>query len=290
MVQRDKFDHFLVQQAQKQGAELQDNTEVIGINWRQDHWQVQTPHQVFQAQYLIAADGARGKSAERLRFAPRPNFTGATLEVSGLTSSLAQDLAYFDFGSLKNGYIWTFPKKEGYTISAGCFKGTLKAEEMQRQLLNYARLLGIDGSQCHYSEYPLSLWTKNQPLHTKRAILVGEAAGLVDPLLGEGIRPAIATGMRGAEAIAQALGGNEEALANYSQIIAQEWGHEMALAQKLAAIFYQFTPIAYKVAVKRPIAGQLMGQILSGQLKYSDVTEQAVQMLKNASCRVLEAS
>ena len=54
----------------------------------------------------------------------------------------------------------------------------------------------------------------------------------------------------------------------------------MAWAQKLAGIFYQFPKIAYKVAVKRPAAGQLMGEILCGQLKYSDVTDKAMQVLK----------
>ena len=39
MVRREVFDHFLVQQAQNQGAELQDNTEVKGIEFKTDYWQ-----------------------------------------------------------------------------------------------------------------------------------------------------------------------------------------------------------------------------------------------------------
>ncbi len=42
MVRRDIFDHFLVQQAQKQGAKLQDNTEVTGIEFEGDSWQINT--------------------------------------------------------------------------------------------------------------------------------------------------------------------------------------------------------------------------------------------------------
>jgi flavin-dependent dehydrogenase len=37
MVRRDVFDHFLIQQAQKQGAEVRDNTEVTGIQFKSDH-------------------------------------------------------------------------------------------------------------------------------------------------------------------------------------------------------------------------------------------------------------
>ena len=39
MVQRDIFDHFIIQQAQKQGIELKDNTEVTSIEFNQDSWQ-----------------------------------------------------------------------------------------------------------------------------------------------------------------------------------------------------------------------------------------------------------
>ncbi|MFN7525075.1 MAG: FAD-dependent oxidoreductase, partial [Aphanizomenon sp.] len=42
MVRRDIFDHFLVQQAQNQGAELRDNTEVKGIEFKNDSWYVTT--------------------------------------------------------------------------------------------------------------------------------------------------------------------------------------------------------------------------------------------------------
>ncbi|MFM7878306.1 MAG: NAD(P)/FAD-dependent oxidoreductase, partial [Microcystis panniformis] len=102
----------------------------------------------------------------------------------------------------------------------------------------------------------------------------------LDPLIGEGIRPAILTGVKAASAIDRALAGDNQALAGYSRIIREEWGEDMALAAKLAGLFYQFTQIAYNVAVKRPIAGQLMGRILVGDLKYRDVTEQAMQQLK----------
>lgn len=59
MVRRDAFDHFLIQQAQKQGAELQDQTEVTAIEFNGDRWQVTTAKETVTARYLIAADGAK---------------------------------------------------------------------------------------------------------------------------------------------------------------------------------------------------------------------------------------
>ena len=50
MVRRDVFDHFLVQQAQKQGAELKVSTEVKGIEFKGDRWWVNTTQGPFDGQ------------------------------------------------------------------------------------------------------------------------------------------------------------------------------------------------------------------------------------------------
>ena len=72
MVRRDVFDHYLVQQAQKLGVELRDNTGVTGIEWKSDRWLVKTEHdgetETFEAKYVIAADGAKGSMAKWLGF------------------------------------------------------------------------------------------------------------------------------------------------------------------------------------------------------------------------------
>lgn len=282
MVRRDRFDQFLCQQAQDLGAQIIDYTEVNGCAFRSDHWEVTTTNGTYQAKYLIAADGVRGKTAQWLGFALQENSLGATLEIKTAIPETKLHTATFDFGSIKNGYIWNFPKADGYTISAGCFKGKIKSDELKKQLFNYAAASGIDTTNAQYYEYPLAVWTEKQTLHTRQALIAGEAAGILDPLIGEGIRPSILTGVRAAEAIAQALSGDQTALARYTDIIDAEWGVDMVLAQRLAGLFYQFTQIAYKVGVKRPAAGQIMGKILCGKLRYSDVVEQAMQRLKKS--------
>ncbi len=280
MVKRDKFDHFLVQQAQNQGAQLKDNTAVTGIVFQDNYWQVNTDDGVFEGSYLIAADGVRGQLAQWLGFKPRQEFIGATLEVTTAVPAEEQNIAYFNFGSLKNGYIWNFPKSDGYTISAGCLKGKEKPQEVQKQVINYATQFGLDLSQSQYTEYGLGLWSQNQPLHTNHALLAGEAAGIGDPLIGEGIRPSILTGVKAAEAVSQSLAGDTGALARYSQVIEEEWGNDMVLALRLAGIFYQFPQLVYKVGIKRPTAAQLMAKILCGELRYRDIGDEVMKKVK----------
>ena len=281
MVRRDIFDHFLIQQAQKQGAELRDNTEVTGIQFKSDHWQVTTASGTVSGRYLIAADGAKGPMAKLLGFKERKRRLGAALEAESPAQVENGHIAHFEFGMVKNGYIWNFPKADGYSIGIGTFRGG-EAQDFKSILSEYATLFGVDIKTSKQYGHPLCLWDGNQRLHTQNAILAGEAACVVDPMTAEGIRPSIFSGLKAAEAIDRAIAGDPNALEKYTQAIAEEWGADMAWAQKLAGVFYRIPGIGYKVGVKRPSATQRMGQILCGELSYGDVAGRALKRLSGS--------
>ncbi|NEQ25702.1 MAG: geranylgeranyl reductase family protein [Microcoleus sp. SIO2G3] len=279
MVRRDVFDHFLIQQAQKQGAELKDNTEVSGIEFKGDRWQVNTANGPFEGRYLIAADGAKGPMARWLGFKERKRRLGGALEAEApATNPAFSNAAHFEFGMVKNGYIWNFPKADGYSIGIGAFRGG-ESQDFRKILDEYAESFGIDVKSCKQYGHPLCLWDGDQVLHTQNALLAGEAACVVDPFTAEGIRPSIFTGVKAAESIDQALSGNSNALATYTETISKEWGSDMAWAQKLAGLFYRAPGIGYKIGVKRPTAPKRMGQILCGEMRYGDVASRAIKRL-----------
>jgi geranylgeranyl reductase family protein len=123
MVKREVFDHFLVQQAQAQGALLKDQTEVNGIEAQADFWQVLTSQGTFEAAYLVAADGAQGPMAGWLGFPPLELRQAAILEVP-TPEPVGDDCAInFEFGLVKHGCLWNFPKQQGYSIGAVAFRG-----------------------------------------------------------------------------------------------------------------------------------------------------------------------
>jgi geranylgeranyl reductase family protein len=277
MVRRDQFDHFLVQQAQRQGAELRDGTEVSGIEFKSNRWQVNTAHGPVEGQFLIAADGAKGPMARWLGFKERKRRLAGALEAEAITP-IASPHAHFEFGMVKNGYIWNFPKADGYSIGIGTFRGG-EPQDFKTILAEYALAFGIDLKTTQQHGHPLCLWDGDQPLHTQNAVLAGEAACVVDPLTAEGIRPSIFSGLKAAEFIDQALGGNLNALEQYTEAIAREWGSDMVWAQRLAGVFYRVPGIGYKVGVKRPTAPKRMGQILCGEMRYSDVATRALKRL-----------
>ena len=243
--------------------------------------EVSTSDSEFEGSFLIAADGANGPTAGWLGFSQAQKVLAANLEIKAEIAEHRKNMAYFDFGSLKNGFMWMFPKADGYSFSAAFVRDSKgKPKELKKQLTNFAEKFGLSFSDEEYTEYVMNLWQEDRPLHSERALIVGEAAGIVDPLIGEGIRPAIYTGLKAAEAISQATAGQNEALINYTNIINQEWGADLAKASSVAGMFYKFPKIAYKVGVKRPTAGQTIGKILCGELRYTDIAEKISQKLK----------
>jgi geranylgeranyl reductase family protein len=281
MVRRDVFDHFIVQQAQKQGAELRDNTEVTGIEFKVDRWQVNTSNGSVEGKYLIAADGAKGKMAVWLGFKDIKRRMAGALEVEAPAGNVAP-VINFEFGLVKNGYIWNFPKADGYSIGIGTFRGG-EAQDFKKILDRYGKgAFGVDIAQHPNYGYPLCLWDGDRQLHTQNALLAGEAAAVVDPMTAEGIRPSIFSGVKAAAAIHDALSGTTDALDNYTRVMATEWGEDMKWAQRLAGAFYQFPKVGYKVGIKRPSATIVMAKILAGELSYSDVAGKAIKKLSSS--------
>lgn len=278
MVRRDVFDHFLVEQAQKQGAELRTETTATGIEFKGDAWQVNTANGPVEGRYIIAADGAKGPMAKWLGFSKRKRRMAGALEVETPAPTGDEPVVHFDFGLVKNGYIWNFPKAGGYSIGVGTFRGG-GTQDLKGMVSEYAKQFDVDLNAYKQYGHAICLWDGNQKLHTQNAILAGEAACVVDPFTAEGIRPSIFSGLKAAEAIDRALAGEGDALEKYTQVINEEWGSEMVWAQRLAGAFYSIPKVGYKVGIKRPGATESMLKILSGELRYSEVANRALKRL-----------
>lgn len=280
MVRREIFDHFLVQQGQKQGVSVQDNTLVTGVEEQGDKIIVNTRHGAYKGRYLIAADGGRGPLAGWLGFKRRKRVLAGALETEVLLENQRDRRIYFEFGMVKSGYLWNFPKADGYSLGIGAFRDR-GSQNLRQILADYARLFEVDLSSVQHWGHPISLWNGDQKLHTDRALLAGEAACVVDPFTAEGIRPSIFSGIKAADSIANALKGERNALENYSRAIAQEWGKEMIWARRLADTFYRFPSFGYRMGVKQPSVTQTLVKIATGEKRYSEVAQRGLQRLTN---------
>lgn len=286
MVKREELDAYLVQQAQARGAEVRTGVAVTGAKFQQDHWEIQTTTGNHTARYVVGADGAQGVSAKLLGFRPRRPRVSFTLEIplADLTADWTRQ-SHFDFGLLKNGYVWMFPKADRLTFNAATMVGGTK--DLRSPLADYVRHFGLnpDHGQGHPGAF--TLWDGHRNLQGRHAVLVGDAAGLADPFSLEGIRPALLSGWRAAGAIDRALicdsqgdgKGATQALGTYTSQLREDWGNDMVWASRIAGLFYRVTQFGYQIGVKRPSARARMGKILCGELRYSDVATRAIKLL-----------
>lgn len=134
----------------------------------------------------------------------------------------------FNFGCVPGGYGWIFPK-QGY-LSCGVGSWT-RADGMPGQLDAYlARALPDGGiiSQARRG-HPIPIYDGPARISTKRAALVGDAASLVEPILGEGIRFALASGAIAADVTGAKLAGSltDEDGLEYSRRIHREIGCQL---------------------------------------------------------------
>ncbi|MEM1250837.1 MAG: geranylgeranyl reductase family protein [Cyanobacteria bacterium P01_H01_bin.21] len=280
IVRRDIFDQCLVDQAAKSGVTVKDNLPVLAIEFKDKTWTVTTQHGTFITHYLIAADGADGPMAQWLGFKPEKVRQSYVLEIE-LPTPLAQPTMAFEFGLVKQGCLWNFPKRQCHSLGIARFLGdTLKDPE--KSLADYANSLGADPVAGKLYSHGLKLWNGNRPLHTHQALLVGEAAALVDPMTAEGIRPAIFSGIQAAVAIDRALNGSEEALSEYSRTVHKEWGDDIQWSQRIASVFFRMQKIGYRVGIKRPTATKRLGQLLTGEIRYVDLANRVIKRISGS--------
>jgi geranylgeranyl reductase family protein len=278
MVNREVFDQFLVNKAKSAGVEVKDRAAVTAIKPDHDGWQVVTAIGVFHAAYLVGADGAKGPTAKWLGFPDLELRQASTLEVDTGIPVDENCAINFEFGLVKQGCLWNFPKSRGYSIGAVTFRG--KAERDYRKALQqYSQAFGLTADQGTVYSHPLKLWNGKHALHSRRAVLVGEAAAIVDPLSAEGIRPGMISGTKAAEAIGAALHGKPGALARYTHDMQHLWGNDMQWAKRISTLFFRVPGIGYRVGIKRPTATKRLGQILAGELQYADIADRVIKRM-----------
>ena len=106
-----------------------------------------------------------------------------------------------NLGGIPGGYGWIFPKRDHLNIGLGGWKHV--GPSLRARLDELVRLYGFDpGDLWGLRGHHLPLRSSTTPLVSGNLLLVGDAAGLVDPLTGEGIHAAIRSGRAAAHHMA----------------------------------------------------------------------------------------
>jgi flavin-dependent dehydrogenase len=212
MVKREDFDLRFVTHALEVGrgsVTLRDGFDVAGVEEDADGVTVVgASGERIRTRYVVGADGALGRVARSVGLGRRTR-AGAALdaevEVDPDVFQAERNRLTFNFSCVRNGYGWTFPKRDHLSLGVGSWSSPSK---MPAALDEYiARTLPPASVRSVVRlGHPIPLWSGDLPLATRRVCLVGDAASLVDPILGEGIRFAIMSGRLAADVILELLG------------------------------------------------------------------------------------
>jgi flavin-dependent dehydrogenase len=156
-------------------------------------------------------------------------------------------------------------------VGIGAFKpgpGVLQAT-LRRVMDRYD--IALDGARLH--GHPLPIYTGRQQITTRRVLLVGDAAGLVDPLTGEGIRYAVQSGRMAANVLAA---GRPE---TYQERVRHQIGRSHAAGLALAWLFYHVPRACYELGVRNPLATHAFVDLLSGRTTYPRLIARLVATL-----------
>ncbi len=258
MVMREQFDAHLLRQAK---ADLVEGAVVRSVTETEEGVIVETRDGArFEGRYLIGADGASSAVAHALGLR-RGNDLAAAIEAEAPVSADAMQRfgsqPLFIFGEIRSGYLWIFPKADHLSVGIAALhpkRGVLQST-LRRVMARY----GISLENVPLRGHPIPLYTRGMKIATKRTLLAGDAAGLVDPTSGEGIRYAIKSGRLAAEAV---LTGR---ITQYEQVIFRKIGLEFIFSRLVAKVFYTIQGLCVTISGPNPFATQAIVEMLSDE-------------------------
>ncbi|GIW06410.1 MAG: geranylgeranyl reductase [Dehalococcoidia bacterium] len=266
-VMRDRFDARIAEEAVRAGARLMDGCRAIGIR----DGLLQTDHGAIHARAIVGADGAPSRIAAALGLRPAARQTPAIeaeVEVDPRRVAEWRNVVLFDFDATPMGYGWIFPKADHLSIGLCSLHDKLPGLR-ERTRAYIAQVLSGEPFQVRsLVGHVLPVGGPVGPVHQGNVLLVGDAAGLVDPFLGEGIAYALRSARLAAEAIDRFLRGEAADLTPYSVAIAELHEREFRWADRLGRIVFRHTTLADRLAFRNRYLAALFVGVLTGDRSY----------------------
>ena len=240
-IDRPAFDALLASLAVARGAELLPGSEVASCDAAGGKLRLRDGGNL-SAKFIIGADGANSVTRRALsvdRVAWKRNLAAAIeveLPVGHGPGQFPREVCVPELhvGSPSAGYGWVFPGPRGPKVGiCGLRRGE---RDFGAIFLDYLRLLGVDRPESvPLHGHPLPYGNALARPYGGRLLLAGDAGGFVEPLFGEGIFYALATGAHAATAVSRALaaGAGVNAGLEYQRLLAGSVRPELLWSNRL---------------------------------------------------------
>jgi geranylgeranyl reductase family protein len=261
MTQRSRLDAFLVEQAREAGAEFRDGAKV-------ELSPLRVGGEPVEAAVLIGADGVNGATARAF------GLDGHEHEVA-LEGNVPYGLvpkeryarrAVVEFGVVPGGYGWVFPKGDHVNVGVG---GWLhQGPRLKEHLGRLCHEHGIpDDGVTELRGYRLPLRRPNAVAAAGRTALVGDAAGLVDPVSGDGIYEALLSARLAADAALDVIAGRASDFAGYAAELRHTLALSAAASWRAKLALERFPTIAFTL-LRAPYAWRALEKLMRADVTH----------------------
>jgi geranylgeranyl reductase family protein len=260
MMMRAEFDYRLVSAAERAGAVVRAGCTVRGIRRIKERVELETTAGKLGARFVVGADGALSRVAGSIGGEDGRQLIPALeseVQVGDRLFERFSGAARFDVDVLPRGYGWVFPKRQHLSVGIASFRRS--AVDMHALLDAYCERIGlapIEHQERHGYVIPLS--PRRGGLSSGRVLLAGDAAGLADPITGEGISFAVRSGRIAARVLLETGFAPREAEMRY-MVEMKDMLAEIAFGRRLARLL--FPPVKLRPLIMR-VAGQWVAERL----------------------------
>jgi geranylgeranyl reductase family protein len=259
MTQRRRLDHFLAQQAASAGAEVRDGVAVTDIRPNA----LTVDGEEVQARLVIGADGCNGTSARALGLAGGI-VHGVALEANVPHEPRFAGRLVMDLRIVGGGYGWIFPKGDHLNVGVGGDGD--QGPKLRERLRLLCEKHGIDpDSATETRGFRLPMRRPDTRLARGTAAVIGDAAGLLDPLSGDGMYEAFLSSQLVAEAAFDVLAGRADGLEPYAEAVERRISPVTAAGWGAKVAFDRFPRTTFAIA-RLPVTFRTLEKLLVGDI------------------------
>jgi geranylgeranyl reductase family protein len=228
-----RFDlnRMLLERAERAGASIE-KARVLEMSRCGLRWRLRTSGGIAEADFCIVATGARNPLRDvGTQLSPQDTMSALGYYVPG-----DQERIDIQFLPHLQGYIWIFPRCGHLSIGI-CGKNE-PASSLRRRLERYMSERGISWKGASFYSHLLpsldaASWRKNR-VAGDGWMAVGDAAGLVDPITGEGLYYAIRSADLAARALLAEVGELADKVTHYRKLLRHDFAADLEFGSRLA--------------------------------------------------------
>lgn len=253
MTQRSRLDAHLAAAAADAGADFRDGVRVRTIEHTPAGVAVATDTDRLTAAVVIGADGCNGVSAKALGLGGDVTYGVAYEGNVGwdvLPRERWQGRLLIEFDSIPGGYAWIFPKGDHANLGVGGWGR--EAPNLREHLARLAESVDVPVAALEHARgYRLPLRRPGVAVARERALVIGDAAGLVDPMSGDGMYEAFLSSRLAADAVGDLLNGRAHDLRGFQATLDGALSRHRAVSWAGKLLFDDAPGLARRLAASR---------------------------------------